>query len=121
MFKPWTHAVDGKQLLRRVANDCGHVAHKAIDVSATGRFVDDVLVVVVAKTATELLVVHLGLVFARSPATRHLVRVAETELPVVAGPRDVVLARRFEKQLQQKLPQLDRPAACKSSTVQKHG
>ena len=76
-----------------MSDDGRHVADKAVDISAPRRLVNNVLVVVVTQTATQLLIVHLGLVLASAPASSHLVRVAEAELPVVARPRDVVLAR----------------------------
>ena len=104
MFQSRCHAVDGKQLLWCVSDDGQHVTDEAIDVSSTWRLVDDVLVVVISQASTQLLIVHLGFVLSRAPATSHLVRVTETELPVVARPRDVVLARRVEQQFQQKLP-----------------
>lgn len=111
--KTRSNTIDRKQLAGRVTDDGWHVADEAIDISTSGRFVDNVFVVVVAQTATQLLVVHLGLVLAHTPASRHLVGVAKTELPIAARPRDVVLARRVQQQLQQKLPQLDWTAACK--------
>jgi len=111
--KPRGDAVEGEKLLGRVSDNGQHVAHEAIDVSTPGRLVNNVLVVVVTQAATKLLVVHLGLVLARAPASSYFVRIAEAELPVVARPRDVVLARRVQQQFQQKLPQLDRTAACK--------
>ena len=83
------------------------VADEAVDVALAGRLVDDVFVVVVAETATEFLVVHLGLVLADAPTARHLVRVGEFELPAVAGPRDKVLATLVGQQFQKELPQLD--------------
>lgn len=94
------------------------IAHETIDVSLAGRLVDDVLVVVIAQAARQLLVVHFGLVLAYAPPARHLVRVGELELPAVARPRDEALARLVREQLEQELPQLDgarageaRPAA----------
>lgn len=69
------------------------IAHKAVDIALARRLVDDVLVVVVAETATELLVVHLRLVLAHAPAPRDLVWVSQLELPAVAGPRDEPLTR----------------------------
>lgn len=48
------------------------IADKAIDVALARCLVDDVLVVVVAQAPAQLLVVHLGLVLADAPATRHL-------------------------------------------------
>jgi len=100
-----------------VSDDGRHVAHEAVDVSTSGRLVDNVLVVVVTQAATQLFVVHLGFVLARAPASCYLVWVAEAKFPVVAGPRDVVLAQRIQKQLQQELPQLDWTAACKCSNT----
>ena len=76
------------------------VADEAVDVSFAGSFVDDVLVVVVAQSPRQLLVVHLGFVLADAPATGHLVGVAEFELPAVAGPRYEILARLVRQQLQ---------------------
>jgi len=112
VFQSRRHAVDREQLLRCVSDDGQHVADEAIDVSSTWRLVDYILVVVISQASTQLLIVHLGFVLTRAPASSHLVRVTETELPVVARPRDVVLTRRVEQQFQQKLPQLDWTAAC---------
>jgi len=53
--------------------------------------VNDVLVVVITQTSAQLLVVHLGLVLAATPAASDLVGVGQPELPSVAGPRDDVL------------------------------
>jgi len=111
------NAVDSKQLFGRVSDNGQHVAHEAIDVATSGRLVNDVLIVVVTQTATQLLVVHLGFVLAHAPASRHLVRVAKAKLPVVARPRDVVLARWVQQKLQKKLPQLDWTASCKYTNV----
>jgi hypothetical protein len=74
--------------------------------------VDYVLVVVVAEAARQLLVVHLGLVLADAPASGHLVRVGQLELPTVAGPGDERLAGFVRQELQQELPQLDGARAC---------
>ena len=68
---------------------------------------NDILVVVVAQPATEFLVVHLGLVLAYAPATRHLVRIGQLEFPAVAGPRNEALAVLVGEQLQKELPQLN--------------
>ncbi len=48
----------------------------------------DVLVVVVAESAAQLVVVHVGLALALAPLARHLVRVDELELAVGALPAD---------------------------------
>ena len=67
----------------------------------------DVLVVVVAQGAAQLVVVHVGLGLALTPAARHLVRVHQLELAVGALPRDAARVGRVRQQLQQELPQLD--------------
>ena len=48
----------------------------------------DVLVVVVAQGATQLVVVHVRLALSLTPAPRHLVRVDQLELAARALPRD---------------------------------
>ena len=68
---------------------------------------DDVLIVIVSETSRQLLVIHLGFILPESPASRHLVRVGQLELPAVAGPGDEVLAGFVGEELQQELPQLD--------------
>lgn len=84
---------------------------------------NDVLVVVVAQTTTQLLVVHFRLVLANAPSTGHLktamrlwsemrrklnacmflrtylIRVGQLELPAVPRPRDERLARLVHEQL----------------------
>lgn len=75
---------------------------------------DDIFVVVVSQTTTQLLIIHLGFVLANSPSTRHLVRVGEFELPAVASPRYETLARFVCQQLQQELPQLDGARTCEA-------
>ena len=73
---------------------------------------NDVLVVVVTQTSRQLLIVHLGLVFADAPSSCHLIRVRELELPAVTCPRDEVLTRLVRQLLQQELPQLDWSTPC---------
>lgn len=73
---------------------------------------DDVLVVVIAQAATQLLVVHLGLVLPDAPAPSDLVRVDQLELPAVSSPADDRLARLLAQQLEQEVPELDGSAAC---------
>ena len=58
--------------MRLVAEQVLQVAHKPVDVPLAGRLVDDVLVVVVAEAARQLLVVHLGLVLADTPSAGNL-------------------------------------------------
>jgi len=67
----------------------------------------DVLVVVVAQRAAQLVVVHVGLALALAPALGHLVRVRHLELAVGSLPRDDAGVVAVGQQLQQELPQLD--------------
>ncbi|RUS88094.1 hypothetical protein EGW08_004147, partial [Elysia chlorotica] len=69
----------------------------------------DVLVVVVAQRAAQLVVVHVGLGLALPPAARHLVRVDQLELAVRALPGDARAVTGVREQLQEELPQLDLP------------
>ena len=83
------------------------IANETVDVSFAGGFVDDVFVVVVAQPARQLFIVHFGFVLADAPATGHLIRIAQFELPTIPRPRYEVLARFVCQQLEQELPQLD--------------
>lgn len=102
------------QFLGGVPEQVLEVADEPVDVPLARRLVYDVLVVVVAQAAAELLVVHLGLVLADAPASGNLVRVGELELPAVPCPRDEPLAGLVGQQLEEELPQLDGTAACNS-------
>lgn len=62
----------GQDLLRRLSQHALHIADKAVDVAFARRFVDDVLVVVVAQATAQLLIVHLGFVLALAPTFSHL-------------------------------------------------
>lgn len=61
-----------QDLLGRLSQHALHVAHEAVDVAFARRLVDDVLVVVVAQAAAQLLVVHLRLVLTLAPTLGHL-------------------------------------------------
>lgn len=61
-----------QDLLRRLSQHALHVADEAVDVAFARRLVDDVFVVVVAQAAAQLLIVHLWLVLALTPALGHL-------------------------------------------------
>ena len=73
----------------------------------------DVLVVVVAERAAQLVVVHVGLGLALPPAARHLVRVDQLELALRALPGDTRGVGGVGEQLQEELPKLDLPGACR--------
>ena len=68
---------------------------------------DDVLVVVIAQSTREFVVVHIVLVLAQAPKTRHLLGVDQLELALVRRPRDDVTVLIGNQQLEQKLPQRD--------------
>ena len=99
------------QLSRRITKKAFQITDEPVDVSLPVRLVDDVLVVVVPQAPGQLLVVHLGLVLAQTPPPRHLVRVAQLELPAVAGPGDERVRLPVRQQLEQELPELDRAGA----------
>lgn len=80
------------EFLRREAQQVLQVAHEAVHVALARGLVDDVLVVVVAQAAAQLLVVHLGLVLPLAPPAGHLGWTGTEELTansgaVTAGPR----------------------------------
>ena len=76
----------GEQLSRRAAEQVVKIADEPVDVSSARSFVDDVLVIVVAQTAAQLLVIHLGFIFSDAPSASYLVRVGQPKLPTVPGP-----------------------------------
>lgn len=90
---------------------------EAVGVALAVHLAHDVLVVVVAQRAAQLVIVHVGLALALTPAPRHLVWVRELELAVATLPCDAAGVRAVGQQLQQKLPQLDLPAACGEGAI----
>lgn len=101
-------AQDGVQFFRCEPQQVLQVAYEAVHVALPCRLVDDVLVVVIAQTAAQLLIVHLGLVLPLSPPAGHLIGVSKLKLPSVPSPADERLAGFVREQFQEKLPQLDR-------------
>ena len=95
------------QLSERHAQHGLEVADEAVHVALPRHLVDDVLVVVVTQTSTELLVVHLGLVLSGAPPASDLFGVNQLELPLATRPCNAVLAVAIREQLQEELPQLD--------------
>ena len=49
-----------------------HITHESVDVSLATSLLNDVLVIIVAQPSGQLLIVHLGLVFAKSPSAGNL-------------------------------------------------
>lgn len=62
----------GQDFLCCLSQHALHVTDKAVHVALACRLVDDILVVVVAQAAAQLLVIHLGFVLALTPALGHL-------------------------------------------------
>ena len=83
-----------------------------VGVALAVHFGHDVLVVVVAQRAAQLVVVHRRLALALAPALRHAVRVEQLELAARALPRDAVRVTSVSQQLEQELPQLSLAGAC---------
>jgi hypothetical protein len=81
----------------------------------------DVLVVVVAQSAAQLVVVHVGLALALAPPPRHLVRIDELELAVGALPADDARIVGVRQQLEQKLPQLNLTGAGRAEAGRRVG
>ena len=86
---------------------CQPVKVKLVGITLSVDLRHDVLVVVVAQRAAELVVVHVGLVLAEPPQLGHLLRPEQLELAVVGGPADQVLVALVQQQLKQELPQGD--------------
>lgn len=61
---------------------------EAVDELLAEHLLDDVLVVVVAERAAQLVVVHVVLVLPQAPQPGHLLGVHQLELAVIVGPRD---------------------------------
>lgn len=81
----------------------------------------NVLVVVVAESARQLVVVHVGLGLALAPFARDLVRIDELELAIGALPSDYARVGHVGEQLQEKLPQLDLTRARRAETRRRVG
>lgn len=61
---------------------------KFVGVPLAMDFGHDVLVIVVSEGSAQLVIIHVGLALAFSPAPGHLVRVRHLEFPVRSFPRD---------------------------------
>lgn len=67
-----TLVTDGVQLTRLISQQALQVADKAVDVAFASRLADDILVVVISQSTTQLLIVHLGFVLPPAPQQGHL-------------------------------------------------
>jgi len=77
---------NGMELLRRQLEYLLEVNNKSVDISLAVCLVDDVLVVVVSETPTQLFVVHFWLVLPDAPPSGHFIRVCQLKLPSVSCP-----------------------------------
>lgn len=82
---------------------------KLVGIAFAVNFGHNVLVVVVAQGATQLVVVHIGLTFALTPTPRHLIGVGHFELAIGALPGDAGRVAAVGEELQEELPKLDLP------------
>lgn len=87
---------------------------KFVGIPLAMHFRHNVLVIVVSEGSAQLVVIHVGLAFAFSPAPRHFVRVRHLEFPVGPFPRDTAGVGTVRQQLEKELPQLDLPAPCET-------
>ena len=78
-----------------------------VSIPLSMNFSHDVLVIVIAQSTTEFVVIHIRLAFSFTPSTSHLIRISQFELTICAFPSDarhiIAISEEFEK----KLPQLD--------------
>lgn len=63
------------------------------------------------ECSAELIIVHLWLTLAGTPESRHLIRVLDDKLAVVALPRDDIVVLLFPQQFENEVPELDLPGA----------
>ena len=82
---------------------------KFVGIALAVHFGHDVLVIVVAKSPAQLVVVHVGFALAFPPALCHLIWVCHLELAIGAFPGDDAGIVTVGQELQQELPQLDLP------------
>lgn len=65
------------------------------------------LVVVVAQSSAQFIVIHIRFVLPQTPKFGHLFRLKQLELAIIRCPADQVLMALVQQQLQQELPQRD--------------
>ena len=68
----WHNSYQVKKVFRLVPQQVLEVTDKPVDVALARSLVDNVLVIVIAQSSWQLLIVHLGLVLANSPAACNL-------------------------------------------------
>lgn len=93
------------------------VRDKLVHKLLTIHFFNDVLYIVVSQGSAELVVIHIRLVLANAPETRHLLGLQKLELAIVRRPADHVLILRLLKELKKELPQSDGTVHSKGRAV----
>lgn len=84
-----------------------NVKRKSKRQSLVGHLIENSTTVVVPQSTAQLLVRHAWLVLTGPPQTRDCIGINDAELVAVSGPLDDGAVVRGEKELEEKLPQLD--------------
>lgn len=87
---------------------------KFVGIPLAMHFGHNVFIIVVSEGPAQLVVIHVGLAFPLPPAPGHLIGVRHFELPVGPLPGDTAGIRAVGEKLEEELPQLDLPTACRS-------
>lgn len=64
------------------------VEDKPVNITFSGRFPDDIFVVVITYATTEFLVVHFRFVLTSSPQFSNFIRICHFKLPPITSPTD---------------------------------
>lgn len=86
---------------------------KFVGIPFAMHFGHNVLIIVVSEGSAQLVIIHIGLAFAFSPAPCHFIRVRHLEFPIGPFPCDTAGVGTVRQQLEEELPQLDLPTPCK--------
>ena len=84
-----------------------HITSESEGEFLPGHFVHDSLGVIVTKASTQLVVVHLRLVFLLAPQTSNLIWLEDTKLILVTGPVHHLTVAGRQQEVQEKLPELN--------------
>lgn len=63
------------------------------------------LIIVVAQSSAQFIIIHISFVLPQTPKFGHLLRLKQLELAIIRCPADQVLMALVQQQLQQELPQ----------------
>lgn len=79
--------------------------HKLVDKFLPHHLLDDILVVVIAQSTAELVVIHVGFVLPHTPHSGHLFGILQLEFAIESRPRDEMLLAFVHQEFQEELPQ----------------